>query len=144
MAGIAPWVSVEPNENKAAILGVLPFRQGSVTFRIPPTVVPAGAGGILVFAWTILTGVNSPFAYWHFESRVGAERQNWFSMLVAGDPAGGSKTSNSQAFWLPMPIDRNLTVMLFMNDLTSRTNRGQVEIHGYYPGTKRRDRSARR
>ena len=144
MPGIAPWVPVEPNTNSAAILGKLPLRQGSVTFRIPTTVVPAGATGILVFAWVILTGVNSPFAYWHFVSRAGVRRQNWFSMLIAGDPTGRSTTANSQAFWLPMPTDRNLTVTLFKNDLTSSTNQGEVEIHGYYPGSARRDRPARR
>jgi hypothetical protein len=142
--GIAPWVSVEPNTNGAAILGVLPFRQGSVTFRIPRTVVPAGATGILVFAWAILTGENERLAYWHFVSRAGVRRQNWFSMLIAGDPTGRSTTGNSQAFWLPMPSDRSLTVTLFKNDLTSPMNQGEVEIHGYYPGPTRRDRSARR
>ena len=144
MIGIAPWVSVEPNKNSAAILGNLPFSQGSVTFRIPTTVVPTGAGGILVFAWAILTGANSPFAYWHFISRPGVQRQNWFSMLIAGDPAGRSTTGNSQAFWLPMPADRLLTVTLFANDLASATNRGEVEIHGYYPGSARRGRPVQR
>ena len=142
MAGIAPWVSVEPNKNSAAILGNLPFRQGSVTFRIPTTVAPMGATGILVFAWVILTSENSPFAYWHFVSRAGLQRLNWFSMLIAGNPTG--TTSNSQAFWLPMPTDRNLGVTLFANDLTSPKPRGEVEIHGYYPGPARRDRPARK
>lgn len=144
MPGIAPWVPVEPNKNGAAILGALPFRQGPVSLKIPDTVVPAGATGILVFAWAILTGVNAPFAYWHFASRAGMTRHNWFSMLIAGDSSGKSITSNSQAFWLPMSVDRTLTVTLFANDLTSPSNRGEVEIHGFYPGPPRRERSARR
>lgn len=144
MPGIAPWVAVEPNKNSAAILGVLPFRQGSVTFKIPTTVVPVGATGILVFAWAILTGENAPFAYWHFISLAGAQRRNWFSLLVAGDPAGQSITCNSEAFWLPMPVDRNLTVTLFANDLPSSINQGEVEIHGYYPAPIRRERARRR
>lgn len=103
-----------------------------MTFRIPTSVVPTGSSGILVFAWVLLSGQNAPFAYWHFETRVGGTRADWFSMLIAADPKG-SVTCNSQAFWLPMPVDGNLTVKLFYNDLSSAANRGQVEIHGYYP-----------
>jgi hypothetical protein len=35
---------------------------------------------------------------------------------------------------LPQPANGNLIVTLFVNDLPSSGNRGEVEIHGYYPG----------
>ena len=104
-----------------------------MTFRLPTSVVPTGSSGILVFAWVVLSGQNPPFAYWHFGVNAGAAKPDWFSMLIAADPKG-SVTCNSQAFWLPMPVDGNVTVSLFYNDLPSKANRGQVEIHGYYPG----------
>ena len=94
MTGVAPWVPVEPTTNPAAILGPLPFDLGSVSMPIPTSVVPAGATGILVFAWAVLSGVNSALAYWHFASRL-ANRGN---------------------------------------ALSSPTNQGAVEVHGYYPG----------
>jgi hypothetical protein len=131
---VAPWISVEPNKTPAAILGPLPFKRGTVAFSIPQTVVPANAGGILVFAWAALSGKNAPLAYWHFASKLADGSQNWFSLIISGDMAGQSVTSNSQAFWLPQPADGRLTVTLFANDLGSSTNRGEVEIHGYYPG----------
>jgi len=128
-----PWISVEPNTNPRAILGKLPFVQGRATFAIPASVVPDGATGILVFAWASLTGINPSFAFWHFGVSVGADAQNWFSLIIAGDPSGNSVTVNSQAFWLPFPADRTLSVTLFANDLPSATNQGEVEIHGYRP-----------
>ena len=134
MAGVAPWRSVEPSENGEAILGSLPFAQSTVAYTIPSTVVPDGATGILVFAWAALTGVNAAVAWWHFAVNVGGGSQNWFSMLVAGDPDGGTTAGNSQAFWLPFPFDRTLYVTLAANNLMSPANVGTVEIHGYYPG----------
>jgi hypothetical protein len=105
-----------------------------VTFAIPPSVVPPTASGILVFAWAALSGKNSPLAYWHMVSVAEAGRRDFFSLLVAGDPTGASVACNSQAFWLPMPLDRKLIVTLYAADLPSPTNRGEVEIHGYAPG----------
>ena len=134
MYRVAPWISVEPNENSAAILGPLPFERGPVTFSIPQTVVPSSATGILVFAWAALSGKNAPLAYWHFSTLLADGSRNWFSLLVAGDPSGQSVTCNSQAFWLPAPTDGKLTVTLFASDLASPSNSGEVEIHGYYPG----------
>jgi hypothetical protein len=132
---VAPWISVEPNKTPAAILGPLPFKRGSVTLSIPRTVVPASATGILVFVWAALSGKNAPLAYWHVASTLADGSRNWFSILVAGDPSGQSVACNSQAFWLPQPTDGNLIVTLFANDLLSSGNRGEVEIHGYSPGT---------
>jgi len=131
---VAPWISVEPNKIPAAILGPLPFKRGSVTLAIPGAAVPATATGILVFAWAALSGKNAPLAYWHFASTLADGSQNWFSLLVAGDTNGQSVSCNSQAFWLPQPADGKLIVTLFANDLSSASNRGEVEIHGYYPG----------
>ena len=89
----------------------------------------------VVFAWAALSGKNAPLAYWHFSTLLADGSRNWFSLLVAGDPSGQSVTSNSQAFWLPAPVDGKLTVTLFASDLASASNHGEVEIHGYYPGT---------
>ncbi len=133
MLPVLPWVPVEPATNSAAILGSLPFARGSVSFSIPTSVVPIGAQGILVFSWAALSGVNPSLAYWHFASSLAGGQANWFSLLVAGDPTGRSVTCNSQAFWLPMPASRQLVVTLNLNDLPSASNRGEVEIHGYYP-----------
>lgn len=135
MACVAPWISVEPSTNPDALLGNLPLTQGTVTFAIPQSVVPDGATGILVFAWASLSGVNPSVAWWHVGVPVNATAQNWFSLLIAGDPKGTSVTVNSQAFWLPMPANRSLSVTLFVNDLPSPTNEGTVEIHGYCPAT---------
>ncbi len=131
----APWIPVEPSTTPAAILGPLPFKRGSVTLPIPRSVVPSSAGGILVFAWAALSGKNPPLAYWHFAARLPDGTGDWFSLLVAGDPTGQSVSCNSQAFWLPMPADGNLVVSLHVSDLPAAQNRGEVEIHGYYPGT---------
>jgi hypothetical protein len=135
VSGVAPWIPVEPSTNPQAILGPLPFTQGSVSYTIPSDVVPDNATGILVFAWTALTGVNPGKAWWHFAVNVGDGTQNWFSMLVAGDPSGVTVTSSSQVFWLPFPSDRQLEVTLFANDLPSGMNDGGVEIHGFLPWT---------
>ena len=109
---------------------------------IPTSVVPATATGILVFAWAALSGENPgapgkypTLAYWHVAAEVGPNRRNFFSLLVAGDPTGASVMCNSQAFWLPMPPTGVLTVTLNAADLTSPTNRGEVEIHGYSLGS---------
>jgi hypothetical protein len=138
------WIPVEPNKNAPAILGPLPFRQGSVTYTIPATVVPPTASGILVFVWAALSGKNGAqpssaaamptVAYWHIVSETASGRRDFFSLLVAGDPSGASVMCNSQAFWLPMPTDAKLIVTLHAADLPSPTNRGEVEIHGYAPG----------
>ena len=130
----APWIPVEPSTQPAAILGPLPFKRGSVTLPIPPSVVPANAGGIRVFAWAALNGKNPTLAYWHVASPLPDGASDWFSLLVAGDPTARSVTCNSQAFWLPMPADGRLTVSLNVNDLPSPENDGEVEIHGYLPG----------
>jgi hypothetical protein len=129
------WIPVEPNKNPAAILGPLPFKRGSVTLPIPTSVVPATATGILVFAWAALSGKNPPLAYWHVAAEVGPNRHDFFSLLVAGDPTGASVACNSQAFWLPMPRTGILAITLHAADLTSSTNKGEVEIHGYSLGS---------
>lgn len=129
---VIPWVSVEPNDFPAAMLGNLPFTAGTSTFVLPPTVVPSDATGILVFMWASLAGVNPPFGFWHASVNVGEGHTNWFSLLVAGDPNGRSVAANSQAFWLPMPVDGLLSVTFFANEpFASSLNAGQVEIHGY-------------
>ena len=92
-------------------------------------------GAILVFAGAALSGVNPSIAWWHVAVPVSDSEQNWFSLLIAGDPAGNSVTVNSQSFWLPMPTDRTLSVTLFVNDLPSLANQGTVEIHGYLPAS---------
>ena len=131
---VAPWISVSPASNPAAELGNLPFALGSVALPVPPSVVPRDATGILVFSWAILRGVNATAAYWHLSvASADCGPINWFSLLIAGDPAGSSVTCNSQAFWLPMPVDGNVVATLYANDLPSALNSGKVEIHGYMP-----------
>ena len=127
----APWIPVEPNKNPDAILGPLPIELGSVALLIPPTVVPAGATGILVFAWAKLSGMNPRLAYWHIGADAGGKR-DFFSLLVGGDPTAPSIVCNSQAFWLPMPSSRKLVVTLHVANLSAQTQ-GEVEIHGYMP-----------
>lgn len=124
---------MEPSTNPAAILGSLPFTLGPVTLPVPTTVVPTNATGILVFAWAALSGANPAVAYWHVASTLADGTQNWFSLLVVGDPNGGV-TCNSQEFWLPPTVTGNLIVTLYANDLPSASNRGEVEIHGYRTG----------
>jgi hypothetical protein len=131
VSSVLPWISVSPESTPAAILGDLPFLAGSVTLPIPPSVVPETATGILVFAWTILSGYNPSSGHWHIASTSAGGDTNWFSMLIAGQPVSGV-VCNSQAFWLPMPADGSLVVTL-NNDLPSPDNTGEVEIHGYYP-----------
>lgn len=138
MHRIAPWIPVEPSTVPAAILGPLPFKRGAVKLPIPRSVVPATAGGILVFAWAALSGKNPPLAYWHVTAGLADGTGDWFSLLVAGDPTGQSISCNSQAFWLPMPDDGSLVVSLHASDLPAPQNRGEVEIHGYYPGPEQR------
>jgi hypothetical protein len=134
VASPSAWIPVEPNKVPSAILGPLPFRISSVTLPIPTAVVPSTATGILVFAWAALSGRNSPLAYWHVASETASGQRDFFSLMVAGDPNGASVMCNSQAFWLPMPRDGELIVTLHAADLSSPTNRGEVEIHGYSPG----------
>lgn len=134
---VQPWISVSPGDNPQAILGNLPFTIGSVTLPIPESVVPSNATGILVFAWTALSGKNpdpgttTNTAFWHIASTSAGGVTNWFSLFIVGDPTGASITTNAQEFWLPMPADGTLTVTLHTNNLPSPTNKGEVEIHGY-------------
>lgn len=107
MSAVTPWVSVEPSTNPAAILGSLPFVRGTVVLAIPATVVPDDASGILVFAWSALSGVNADLAYWHFAVNLADGGQNWFSLLVAGDPAGGASPRIPNRSGSPsQPIER--------------------------------------
>ena len=133
MPAVVPWTPVSPSLNPAAILGDLPFAQGSVILPIPQSVVPSGATGILVFAWAVLRGVNPNPAYWHFAVATSERQTNWFSLLIAGNSKDAGAVCNSQAFWLPAPIDGTLVVTLNANDLPSPSNEGEVEIHGFYP-----------
>lgn len=142
MYRIAPWIAFEPTSSNGGILGSLPLKPGSVTFSIPDSVVPSGAGGILVFAWARLSGLNPKVAYWHVGATVAGGTQDWFSLLVASDPVNQTFVCNSQAFWLPMPVDGQLTVTLFVPvprpgegpGEADIQGYGEVEIHGYYPG----------
>ncbi|HVR41597.1 MAG TPA: hypothetical protein VMU84_21050 [Thermoanaerobaculia bacterium] len=135
MSSIDPWVSVEPSTIPAAILGPLPFVPGSVTYAIPADVVPSSANGILVFAWYAITGAINQNGWWHFTVNVAGGAQNWFSLMVAAGLASQiASPCNSQAFWLPMPVDGNLEVTLFNGQLPPAGQcEGYVEIHGYYP-----------
>jgi hypothetical protein len=114
MAGVDPWISVEPSTNPAAILGPLPFTQESVTYPIPPGVVPPSATGILVFAWYAIAGQIPEPGWWHFAVSLDNGAQNWFSLMVASASASQNVSPcNSQVFWLPMPIDGALQVTFF-------------------------------
>ena len=130
MFRVAPWIPVEPSKVGAAILGKLPLKPGTKVMPVPSTVVPAGAGGILMFAWARFAGPNPPFAYWHVGARLADGTENWFSLLVTSD---GGTVCNSQVFWLPMPADGNIVVRLYAAAPLSNCD-GEVEIHGYYPG----------
>jgi hypothetical protein len=135
MTGIPPWIPVAPAQNKAAILGQLPMQPGTVSFAIPTAVVPPNATGILVFAWCALTGANPGGGYWHMTVNVPGGLQNWFSLMGLGSALGDDTTVfNSQAFWLPVPVDSSLSVTFTGKALPNRSNRGEVEIHGYMPG----------
>jgi hypothetical protein len=134
MPGIAPWISVEPSSNPAAILGPLPFVAGSITYDIPTSVVPSSATGILVFAWYAIEGEINQLGWWHFAVNLEGGTQNWFSLMVAAETSSQNVSlCNSQAFWLPMPVDRALQVTLFKAQLPAEGCEGGVEIHGYYP-----------
>lgn len=106
-----------------------------MTLPIPESVVPQGATGILVFAWAILRGVNPNPAYSHVAVAISEWETNGFSLLIAGNPTDAGVVCNSQAFWLPAPIDGKLVVTLNANDLPSPSNQGELEIHGFYPGS---------
>ena len=124
----APWVALSP----VHILGTMPFSSGPTpVWPIPFSVVPADARGLLVFAWVRLAGPNPVASYWHMTVTVAGSATNWFSLLVPGDPSGRSVTGASQAFWLPVPMDRRLAVSLHTTGAMSAANMGQVEIHGY-------------
>jgi len=129
---IAPWISIEPSKVRAAILGKLPLKPGAKVFPVPQSVVPADAGGILLFAWAQFAGTNPAFAYWHVGTHLPDGTENWFSLLVA---SAGDTVCNSQAFWLPMPADGNVVVRLYATAPLASCD-GEVEIHGYYPGSE--------
>jgi hypothetical protein len=130
---VTPWVAVSPASNPDAILGGLPLAVGTATYDLPTSVVPADATGILVFVWCAISGTNSGGGYWHTAVNVGDGTQNWFSLLAVGTPQGASAVAfNSQAFWLPMPIDSKVSVTLAGSGF-SGGSKGQVEIHGYMP-----------
>ena len=132
MSGVGPWIAVQPGDNRAAILGNLPMKSGVVSrFKIPLSVVPASATGILVFAWVGITSQQAGGTYWHVAVGVPGGGENFFSLLVKYT-SGGSAT-NSQAFWLPMPADRIVRATMVGPDLQDGSNTGEVEIHGYYP-----------
>ena len=132
MSGVGPWIAVQPGENRAAILGNLPMKSGVVhRFKIPLSVVPATAAGILLFAWVGISSNQAGGTYWHVAVGVPRGGENFFSLLVKYS-SGGSAT-NSQAFWLPMPADRIVSATMFGADLPGDSNTGEVEIHGYYP-----------
>lgn len=130
MFRVAPWIPVEPSRIGAAILGKLPLKPGAKLFTVPQSVVPANAGGMLMFAWARFAGPIPPFAYWHVGSRLADGTENWFSLLVTSN---GGTVCNSQAFWLPMPDDGNIVVRLYASAPLANCD-GEVEIHGYYPG----------
>ena len=130
---IGPWIAVQPSQKPAAILGKLPTQSGVThRFKIPVSVVPDGAAGILVFAWIGISGASGGGSYWHVEVGVPGGGVNFFSLLVSCS-SGGAAT-NSQAFWLPMPADRIVRATLAGATLPAATTVGDVEIHGYLPG----------
>ena len=135
MTGITPWVAVYPAENSAAILGNLPMTMGTASYALPTSVVPPDAAGILVFAWCAITGNNPGAGYWHVSVNVAGGGQNFFSLMVVGSLYTERPVIfNSQAFWLPMPSDGNVYVTLGGANFPGN-NAGQVEIHGYMPGS---------
>ena len=136
MTGIEPWIAVQPLKQPAAILGKLPMKPG-VTHRlkIPVSVVPSGATGVLVFAWVGVTAPTTGVCFWHVGVGVPGGTTDFFSLLVSVS-SGGSAT-NSQVFWLPMPADRIVHATMFGAAAPDATSVGDVEIHGYYPGPSR-------
>lgn len=110
------------------------MQAGTVTFPLPAAVTGVGATGLLVFAWCALAGPNPVAGYWHVASTVAPGVPNWFSLIGVGSAEGQGTAFNSQAFWLPMPVDGVLSVTLVVaggDAFPSPANRGVVEIHGY-------------
>ena len=135
MTEITPWVAVYPAENSAAILGNLPMTIGTASYSLPSSVVPPDATGILVFAWCAITGDNPGAGYWHVSVNLPGGGENFFSLMAVGAPQIERATIfNSQAFWLPMPADGFVYVTLGGANFPGN-NVGQVEIHGYMPGS---------
>lgn len=133
MSQVSPWVSVSPGDDPGALLGPLPMKPGTVAYPIPPSVVPDDATGILVFAWCALTGDNPGSGFWHTSVLLADGSQNWFSLIgVGASHAERATLFNSQAFWLPMPVDRKVRVTLGGSAFPG-ANKGMVEIHGYMP-----------
>lgn len=133
MSPVAPWISVEPSSNPAAILGPLPRAPGSVTYDIPTSVVPASPTGILIFATYAVFGRISKPGWWHFAVNLEGGGQNWFSLMIAAATTSQDVSAcNSQTFWLPAPRDGKLEVAFFNGELPPASAfRGEVEIHGY-------------
>jgi hypothetical protein len=131
MAFVEPWIPVEPSDNPAAILGPLPFEPRTVTYPIPPSVVPPEATGILVFAWCAVSGPIET-GWWHIGVNTGEGLNDWFSLLI-GTAAPGREVAvcNSQVFWLPMPVDGAVEVTFYRGVLPPGGCAGEVEIHGY-------------
>jgi hypothetical protein len=136
MTSVAPWIPVEPSSIPAAVLGVLPTGPESVAYDIPASVVPASATGIMVFAWYAVFGRIEKPGWWHFAVNLESGVQNWFSLMLAGAPPTYEVAAcNSQAFWLPMPVDGKLQVTFFNGQLPPLNGFvSGVEIHGYSPG----------
>lgn len=125
-----PWTPLQP----VIILGDLPMKAGTVTYALPTELREAGATGLLVFAWCALVGGNRVSGYWHVAAEVAPGVPNFFSLMGVGgaDPTGTA--FNSQAFWLPMPVDGALSVTLAVSagdGFPSVANRGMVEVHGF-------------
>ena len=130
---IDPWISVHPTKQPGAILGKLPLQSGVTNrFKIPVSVVPSGATGILVFAWCGVTAARPGVCYWHVGVGVPGGDNDFFSLLVSC--SSGVSATNSQAFWLPMPADRLVHATMSGSAVPDATSDGEVEIHGYFPG----------
>jgi hypothetical protein len=131
--GVGPWIAVQPSQKPAAILGKLPMQSGVThRFKIPVSVVPDGATGILVFAWVGVAAALGGVSYWHVGIGVPGGGVNFFSILVSC--SSGTNATNSQAFWLPMPADRIVHATVHGAALPVARSTGEVEIHGYIPG----------
>ena len=127
---VTPWVPI----GQVAVLGNLPMTQETVRYLAPASLRAAGATGLLVFAWCALEGVNAAMGYWHTSVQVAPGVQNWFSLIGVGSKQESAAAFNSQAFWLPMPIDGVIAVTLVTpvgDGFSSTRNKGQVEVHGY-------------
>ena len=124
MTGVGPWIAVQPREKPAAILGKLPMKAGVMhRFKIPGTIVPSTATGILVFAWV---GHQRRSRRRLVLARRRWRSRGWRELLL---PPGGllvrRRATNSQAFWLPMPADRIVQATLSGADLPGATNRAK-------------------